>query len=196
MRNVIYLTFCLFPVCAYADSLLPSCPGREALSELVLDHSGCVDGYKFSDFWAIGEPAGSILSSTDAEFLTTNTGKPAIEFTGFTVNGGSTGAMGYEIVSYMISTLSGDAIDSLDLEVGALHQSQTGGAAWVWELALDSNYQAQAMWAFPGGSSEITLANPTPTLQVFDIVALYAPAHDTVTLDTLSLAPSPSRPPC
>jgi hypothetical protein len=109
-----------------------------------------------------------------------------VEFTGgFTVDGGDTGAVRYEIVSYMISSLTGASIEGLDLQVGALHQTGTGGAAWVWELALDGNHQGNAIWALPGGSSKISL-NPVSAVRVFDFVAIYAPPHDTVTLDGFS----------
>ncbi len=122
-------------------------------------------------------------------------GDSHVEFTGgFTVDGGNSGAVRYEIISYVLS--SGASISSLDLNVGTLSQTGTGGEAFVAGLAFTSNRDRNLTWALPGESSATTFNSPVSALRIFDVVALYAPPHDTVTLDGFSAfvraAPEPA----
>src|SRR5258706_3693158 len=204
MRNVIFRTLFLFPAFACADSLVPQCAGVQPLSTLVLNQSGCVDGNEsVSYFWAtsIGGPGPdfsadlSPVDLLDVAFPPSTMSEPGVEFTGgFTLDGGNSGAVRYEIISYVLS--GGASISGLDLNVGTLSQTGTGGEAFVAGLAFTSNRDRNLTWALPGESSAMTFNNPVSALRIFDVVAIYAPPHDTATLDGFSVlvhaAPEPA----
>jgi len=206
MRNVIFRTLFLFPAFACADSLVPQCAGVQPLSTLVLNQSGCVDGNEsVSYFWAIsiGGPGPdfsadlSPVDLLDVAFPPSTMSEPGVEFTGgFTVDGGNTGAVRYEIISYVLQGLSGKSLSDLNLNVGALQQTGVGGEALVAELAYSSKTDGNFIWALPDGSSKMTFNNSVPALRIFDVVVLYAPPGDTVTLDGFSVlvhaAPEPA----
>src|SRR5258707_11612120 len=164
MKNVILPPLVLFPVLAGADSLVPQCSGVQPLSNLLLNQSGCIVGNEsVSYFWAIsiGGPGPdfsadlSPVDLLDVAFPPSTMSEHGVEFTGgFTVDGGNSGAVRYEIISYVLS--SGASISSLDLNVGTLSQTGTGGEAFVAGLAFTSNRDRNLTWALPGESSATT----------------------------------------
>ena len=201
MKNVIFRTLILFPAFACADSLVLQCPGVQPLSDLLLNQSGCFVGNEsVSNFSAlsIGGSGGHDLfqvDPVDVAFPTSPMSEPGVEFTGgFTLDGGNSGAVRYEIISYVLS--GGASISGLDLNVGTLSQTGTGGEAFVAGLAFTSNRDRNLTWALPGESSAMTFNNPVSALRIFDVVAIYAPPHDTATLDGFSVlvhaAPEPA----
>jgi len=203
MKHVMVCALFLFPALAYADSLAPQCFGSQPLSTLLLNQSECVDGNEsVSNFWAmsIGGSGGSDLSPVDpvdVAFSSSTTGALDAAFTGgFTVNGGNSGAVRYEIISYVLQGLGGESLSELNLSVGALHQTGVGGEALVAELAYSSDHDSGFMWAPAGGSSKMAFNTPVAALRVFDVVVLYAPPNGTVTLDGFSAlvhaAPEPA----
>ncbi|HXI40792.1 MAG TPA: PEP-CTERM sorting domain-containing protein [Bryobacteraceae bacterium] len=203
MKNLMLCALFLFSALAYADNLAPQCVGSLPLATLLVNQSECIDGNEsVSNFWAlsIGGSGGSDLSPVDpvdVAFLSSTTGALDAEFSGgFTVNGGKSGAVRYEIISYVLQGLGGESLSDLNLSVGALHQTGVGGEALVSELAYSSRQDGNFMWALAGGSSKMAFNPPVAALRVFDVVALYAPPNSTVTLDGFSAlvhaAPEPA----
>ena len=123
----------------------------------------------------------------DVAFPNSTMSEPGVEFTGgFTVDGGNSGAIRHEIISYVLQGLGGEWLSDLNLNVGALHQTGVGGEALVAELAYSSKHDSDFMWALPGGSSKMAFNKPVAALRIFDVVELYAPPHNTVRLDGFS----------
>jgi len=148
-----------------------------------------------SYFWVIsisgpGPDFSADVSSVDlldVAFPTSTMSEPGVEFTGgFSVDGGTSGAVRYEIISYVLQGLGGESLSDLNLNVGALQQTGVGGEALVAELAYSSKTDGNFIWALPDGSSKMTFNNPVAALRIFDVVVLYAPPGDTVTLDGFS----------
>lgn len=196
MKNIVLSTLFLLPSIAFADSLAPQCAGSQPLFPLLSNQSGCANGDEsVSYFWAtsIGEgtAAGSRVFSpidpVDVAFSNSASGGLDIGFSGgLTVDGGSSGALRYEVISYILQGLGGESLSDLNLNVGALHQTGAGGEALVAKVAYSSKTDGNLIWALPGGPSQMVFNNPVAALRVFDIVILSAPPNDTITLDGFS----------
>jgi len=190
MKSVILLALVLCPI--FADSRVPACPDNLPLHDVLLNRSACLyghDGYEVSDFRAVwgGSPAGADLSPIDVAFSNSTASQPDVAFTGgFTADGGTTGTIQYELISYILSSPKGAAFTGLNLDMGALHQTGLGGEALVAELAYSSKNDGNLIWALPGESSKLTFSKPVAALRIFDVVVLYAPPHNTVMLDGFS----------
>ena|SRR5437773_1616357 len=164
MKNVMLRILFLFPVLAYADSLVPQCPGMQTLSNVLLNQSGCADGNEsVSNFWAISIAGSADLSPADlidVAFPISTTSEPGVEFTGgFAVEGGNSGAVWYEI-EYNSPTWAGMFLTHQSRQP-ACRPLRARRLVLIRMAGIDQHQSGDFSWVFGGKNPGIFAANRT-----------------------------------